>query len=91
MHPAAVTNHHCIVYLGLGSPGVFFTTEYGAGIAFVCQKEHTVWVGTLGVWMGGTFPFFFLFRYPAAKSAVTTRYVTRYGRYLRYIYLDRGR
>lgn len=22
MHPAAVTNHHCIAYLGLGSPGV---------------------------------------------------------------------
>lgn len=57
MHPAAVTNHHCIVYLGLGSPGVFFTTEYGE-VCVCLSKEHTVWVGTLGVWMGGTFPFF---------------------------------
>lgn len=56
MHPAAVTNHHCIVYLGLGSPGVFFTTEYGAGIASVCQKS--IRYGWVGVWMGGTFPFF---------------------------------
>lgn len=56
MHPAAVTNHHCIVYLGLGSPGAFFTTEYGAGIASVCQKEHTVWVGRRVD--GWHFPFF---------------------------------
>lgn len=27
MHPAAITNHHCIVYLGLGSPGVFFLPQ----------------------------------------------------------------
>lgn len=56
MHPAAVTNHHCIVYLGIGSPGVLPQTM--GRFASVCQKEHTVWVGTLGVWMGGTFPFF---------------------------------
>lgn len=81
MLPSAVTNHHCIVYLGLGSPGVFFYHRVWGGNCVCLSKEHTVWVGTLGVWMGGTFPFF-LFRYPAAKSAVTTRYVTRYGRYM---------
>lgn len=27
MHTAAVTNHHCIVYLGLGSPGGFFLAQ----------------------------------------------------------------
>lgn len=58
MHPAAVTNHHCIVYLGLGSPGVIFTTEYGE-VCVCLSKEHTVWVGRRVD--GWHFPFFFFF------------------------------
>lgn len=27
MHPAAVTNHHCIVHLDIGSPGAFFLPQ----------------------------------------------------------------
>lgn len=54
MHPTAVTNHHCIVYLGLGSPGVL--PQSMGRFAFVCQKEHTVWVGRRVD--GWHFPFF---------------------------------
>lgn len=66
MHPAAaVTNHHCIVYLGLGSPGVFFYHRVWEGIASVCQKEHTVWVGRRVD--GWHFPFFFSFSIPSRE------------------------
>lgn len=64
MHPAAVTNHHCIVYLGVGSPGVFFTTEYGE-VCVCLSKEHTVWVGRRVD--GWHFPFFFSFSIPSRE------------------------
>lgn len=57
MHPAAVTNHHCIAYLGLGSPGAFFLPQsMGRELRFFVKRAYGM--GTLGVWMGGTFPFF---------------------------------
>lgn len=57
MHTAAVTNHHCIVYLGLGSPGGFFLAQsMGRELRLFVKKS--IRYGWVGVWMGGTFPFF---------------------------------
>lgn len=56
MHPAAVTNHHCIVYLGLDSPEVL-PQSMGRELRLFVKRAYGMG-GWVGVWMGGTFPFF---------------------------------
>lgn len=58
MLPSAVTNHHCIVYLGLGSPGVFFYHRVWGGLRLFVKRAYGMggYLRRVDRWH---FPFFF--------------------------------